>query len=323
MRRTVGWWAALGILAAVAPAAAQGQYGSPPRRPATPPQASSTPPRYAENPRQDAGPRGTPFQPLVPAGPVLVPRTAPQQTLPPPFSLSPQEEAQAEWVLNRWEQRSAGVKTFECEFTRFEYDGVFGDPNKPRFIDKGELKYAAPDKGLFRVKAPRQQHWICDGKSIFEYDFQKKQLIEHKLPPELQGKAIADGPLPFLFGAKAEQIKGRYYVRIVTPRDVKDQIWLEAYPRFQADRTDFDHATLILTMEEMQPTAVETVLPNRKSKTVFVLEKQKVNAKNLLDPFSIFENNWLHPRVPAGWTRHVEEAPAMQAGRPPAVDMRR
>ena len=51
------------------------------------------------------------------------------------------------------------------------------------------------------------EHWVCDGKSVFEYRHDQKQLVERPIPPQLQGKAIVDGPLPFLFGAEAAKLK--------------------------------------------------------------------------------------------------------------------
>jgi len=70
-------------------------------------------------------------------------------------------------------------------------------------------------------KGERWSKWICDGNSIFEYNRQKKQVIEYPLPPESRGKAISDGPLPFLFGAEAQKLKQRYYLHVITPRDVQ------------------------------------------------------------------------------------------------------
>ena len=90
----------------------------------------------------------------------------------------------------------------------------------------------------------------------------KKQVEEHRLPPELQGKAIANSPLPFLFGAEAQKLKQRYFIRIVTPPDVQDQIWLEAYPRFQQDAANFHHAQFVITTRGMSPFALMLVDPN-------------------------------------------------------------
>ena len=91
---------------------------------------------------------------------------------------------------------------------------MFGRPGVPTFIELGVIKFAAPDKGLFKVESSekngktepiedaRAEHWMCDGKSVYEYQPAKKRVEEHRLPPELQGKAIAKSPLPFLFGAR-------------------------------------------------------------------------------------------------------------------------
>ena len=178
------------------------------------------------------------------------------------------------------------------------------------------IKYAAPDRGLFRVdraekdgkevpiEDARAEHWVSDGKSIFEFNPAKKQLIEHKLPPELQGKAIADTPLPFLFGADAQKLRQRYFLRIVTPPDVKDQIWLEAYPRYQQDAANFHHARFIITTQGMSPFALQLVQPNGKDYTSYQFYKIVVN-----DKFRLFQGDPFRPFTPLGWKKIVEEAP--------------
>ena len=88
----------------------------------------------------------------------------------------------------------------------------------------------------------RADHWLCDGKSVFQYRPAQSKSRSTRLPRELQGKAIANSPLPFLFGAAAKDLRRRYFIRIITPLDVQDQIWLEAYPRNQQDAANFHHA---------------------------------------------------------------------------------
>ena len=159
----------------------------------------------------------------------------------------------------------------------------------------------------------RAEHWICDGKSIFEYSPAKKQLIEHKLPPELQGKAIANSPLPFLFGAEAKKLKQRYFIRIVTPPDVKDQIWLEAYPRFQQDAANFHHAHSLSPRKEMSPFALKLVQPNGKDYTVYQFYDIVVN-----DPLRLFKGDPFRPsRRWAGRRSSSRAAGPAQARRPP------
>jgi len=268
-----------------------------------------------------------PDQPVRPQLPTLVPRGQPPSAAPaeaaprPPFQLSPHEEAQVERVLNLWEQQSREIKTFDCRFKRWIYDVVFGPPNQAKYIELGVIKYAAPDRGLFRVETTekdgkevpiddsRAEHWICDGKSVFEFAPAKKQLIEHKLPPELQGKAIADTPLPFIFGAEAEKLKQRYFIRLITPPDVKDQIWLEAYPRFQRDAANFQRAQFIITIQGMLPYALRLVQPNGKDYTVYQFYDIVVN-----DPLQLFRGNPFRPFTPLGWKKIVEEPPATQTG---------
>jgi TIGR03009 family protein len=242
---------------------------------------------------------------LMPQHPTIQRRDA--QAPAPPFVLSPQEEHHLDAVLRAWEGHSKQVRTFECVFTRFEYDPVFtNDPAKPRFVDQGQIKYAAPDRGMFRVDGPRAEHWICDGRAIYEYNSQKRQVIEYRLPPEMQGKAIADGPLPFLFGADAAKLRERYFLR-VTGQPARDEIWLEGRPRWQKDAANFRQADLIL--KNMEPFALQVHSPNGKNRTVYRFENLRVNER---DPLHIFRNDPFRATVPLGWQKIVEDVPPPQ-----------
>jgi TIGR03009 family protein len=204
------------------------------------------------------------------------------------------------------------------------YDVVFGLPDQPKFVETGAIRYQAPDRGLFRLDKSikdgkempldesRAEHWICDGKSIFEFSPAKKQLIEHKVPKELQGKAIADSPLPFLFGAEAEKLKQRYWIRIVTPHDVQDQIWLQAFPRSQQDAANWHHAVFIISTKKMEPYALKIVQPNEKDYTAYQFSEIVIN-----DPFRPFKGDPFRAVTPLGWQRIIEPAPGAQARRQP------
>lgn len=287
-------------------------------------------------PGQPVGPAVPTLQRRPPAGQPQYPAQAGQALGPrAPFQLNPQQQAQVDQVLAAWEARSSNIKRFESGFTRFEYDPVFGDERTPRFVEQGELKYAAPDKGVFRVAQDiqggkpepvhpsRAEHWICDGKSVFQYDFTKEQLVEHKLPPGMQGKAIANSPLPFLFGLEAAKLKQRYFVRVTTPADVQGQVWLEAYPRFQADAANFRRAEIILSQDDMLPMALQMYMPNGKNRKVYTFRDIKINAANPLDPLGIFADAPFRPQLPRGWKWVVEEAPgSTQAARPASTQRR-
>ncbi len=184
---------------------------------------------------------------------------------------------------------------------------------------------AAPDRGLFRVDSTekdgkdtpiddsRAEHWISDGKAIFEFNPTKKQVIEHRLPRELRGKAIADSPLPFLFGAEAKKLKQRYFIRLTTPpSNVQDQIWLEAYPRYQQDAANFHHAQFIITKKTMEPYGLNIVQPNNKDHTAYRFFEIVVN-----DHLRFFKVDPFRPFTPLGWQKIIDEPPSAQARRAP------
>jgi hypothetical protein len=136
------------------------------------------------------------------------------------------------------------------------------------------------------------------------------------LPPEFQGKAIADGPLPFVFGAKAQQLKDRYWMRDITdPKDVGKQVWLEAWPKRQQDAGNFHHAEVILTDPGFSPFALRIYLPNGKDNMVYIFEKPKIN-----DPLVTLAN-FLPLMLPPGWVKVVDpesnDGPRNASGPPP------
>jgi TIGR03009 family protein len=236
--------------------------------------------------------------------------------------LTPQEQALVDQVLQAWEQHSAKINTFRCTFERWEYDPVFlsGGETTAATQSEGQLRYAKPDKGSFRITELQRynvktrkyeksdepnEHWVCDGQAIYEFNATKKQLIVRELPPDMRGKGIADGPLPFLFGAEAEKLKRRYFIRVTN--NTETEIWLRAEPYFQQDAANFQFVQLILDRKRFLPTAMELVLPNGKNRTVYVFQTEQAKVNDPLERFiGVFEQ----PRAPFGWTKVIEPAPS-------------
>jgi hypothetical protein len=139
------------------------------------------------------------------------------------------------------------------------------------------------------------------------------------LPEEMKGKAISDGPLPFIFGAKAEQLKRRYWMRDVTPTaHVGKQIWLEARPKFQQDAANFHKATVILNERTFLPEALQIIPPGIPvaddkvhAYTAFGFSDPMVN-----DPLAILKRDFATPLTPPFWKRMMVEDPAAQAENP-------
>lgn len=248
-----------------------------------------------------------------------------------PFRLTPQQQRDVDQVLLRWEAESEKIKTFTCTFDRLEYDPVFmkGGDTTAVTVSKGQVRYARPDKGLFRITQVQRfdpktgtykpsdepdEHWVCDGKAVYEFNTVKRQLIVRPLPPEYQGKAIADGPLPYLFNAKAAKLKQRYFIRI---SEVTDQrIKLEVFPRWQQDAANYRKIDLLLDRSRFLPFAVQVFLPNQKNRVVYVFH---IDGAKVNDPIERLLGVFKPPRAPLGWKRVVEQPSApspQQAARP-------
>jgi TIGR03009 family protein len=256
--------------------------------------------------------------------------TAPRVPFPP---LTPDEQKYLDEVLKYWEFSSNKIELYRCQFQRWEYDPVFGPRDTFKTYSAGEIRYEKPDKGLFKVEKivhytpPRAQgeqpqyverpdvygeHWICDGKSIFEFDYQKKRLVERALPPEMQGKSIVDGPLPFLFGAEAEKIKQRFWIHVITPAEAKGEYWLEAFPKTREDAANYKMVHVIIDEKDYLPKAIRVFDRNfdprtNNAYTTFMFDKREViNPRFDLEKLAIWKRAFYRPSTPSGWERVVE-----------------
>jgi TIGR03009 family protein len=271
---------------------------------------------------------------------LLVPSCAPVNTanvkLEPPFKLTPDEEKNVDRLLARWEQWNAGVKTFDCGFKRWVYDAVFGNPDEPKYVDLGTIKYAAPDHARFRVEKTekdgnicliedtRAEDWAFDGKSIIECNHVRRQVIEHQVAAGVQGTKLVDGPLsfafpagqfssvlgvpacPYPFSASAKALKEQFYLReVAAPADRHDEIRLEAYPRSARLATAFQKLCLIFRASDMSPVAMKIVQRNGKDSVIYQFYDIAVNS-----PPPSSGDNPFHPARPLGWRTMVEEPPA-------------
>ncbi len=299
-----------------------------------PPQAAATPPVIAKAPAtgQPEAIAPAPGQSPSAAGSGAAGTRLAAVPVPPPTPLSPQEQAALDRLLAAWESRNDAVRTWSCTFHKWEYNAwspadTAGD--RMAFAEStGELKYAAPDKGLFRVRESKQwnpearryeirsgeagEHWVCNGESIFEFRHTDRQLRETKLPPEMRGKAISDGPLPFVFGAKADTLRKRYWMRIITPPEVRDQVWLESRPRFQADAANFSKVELILQTRDLMPFAIQIFKPGGQDRDVYQFDPRT----SLIDKGLDMLRDFAKPTTPFGYKYILEDLSAQSA--PPA-----
>lgn len=286
-------------------------------------------PGYQQQPQQGGAAAGSsPTGFAQQSGAATAPAAAAGVTPPqpqPPFVLSEVEQQFVQQVLAMWELESSKIKTYNSPFTRLEYDNVFNPgTDAPMVVSTGQLSYSRPDKGSFKIEEIKRwkptdpdntapdapgawevqkheigEHWVCDGKAVFEYDHRNKQLRVMPIPEKLRGEQIVNGPLPFLFGAKAEQMLQRYWIRVRQGNAA--QIWIEAYPRWQADAANYHHCDVMLDRKTMQPMALQVHLPGGNSRHVYNFENPTVNGK--MD--ALFGGLFNAPRTPLGWTRVI------------------
>lgn len=238
----------------------------------------------ASPPAAQGAPQGVQGAQAAPAARVAAqaPQTPPQQPFPP---LSAAEQAHLTSLLQNWQKQSQGTKTLESKFTRWHFDRFAAPVNVHATRADGVLKYASPDKGLFRVdrlvffigmkegkpeykEQPGQygEHWVCNGKQLIEFDRGNEQCRIQDLPPEIQGQQIFNSPLPFVFNLDANRIVERYWVRQV--QAPKPGILLvEAWPKRQEDRAQYKLVQIALDAKTFMPQALLMYAPNFDPKT--------------------------------------------------------
>ena len=118
----------------------------------------------------------------------------------------------------------------------------------------------------------------------------------------MRGMAISEGPLPFVFGAKAQTLKKRYWMRIITPPHVRDQIWLEALPREQRDAANFSKVELIL-QRDLMPFAIQIFKPGGQDRDVFQFDQRT----NLIDKGLDMIRDFAKPMTPFGYKYVLED----------------
>jgi TIGR03009 family protein len=255
----------------------------------------------------------------APAGQRPAVQIAPQPPAPPPgFALDPTQQQELDQLLDAWEQAGKAITRFEVQFRRLEYTDPA--PNAPKEVPKppveslGSIKFQAPDKGMYVARDKSDvvtDQWITDGKTIFEFRTPDKLVVAHHLPPQLQGKGIVDGPLPFLFGTEAAKLKARYWLRIVPPLkdSPPDQLMLEARPKFREDAQNYVKAQVILSKKDLSMLGLQVFYPGGRLRKVHSFGAPKVNQTG---PLAIFEKDFSKPAVPRGWKFLEDPAPGAQ-----------
>lgn len=226
-----------------------------------------------------------------------------------------------EELLVIWEQQSSKITRLHGTIIRFTYDSVYTAEKRAA----GEFWYQSPDMGRidfgpgnltvppprpgpdgtpYKVQADGKQRWICTGKQVFIIHDDQKLFDKIDIPAQQQGKNIINGPLPFLFGLKAEQAKQRYYLslgamhwpqgRKIKQKDGRvqedsPQVHVVAVPKLEVDKREWSRAEVLLDGKTFIPTAIKLFNPQGTMETVYKLpsNRMKVNETFWIDnPFN-------------------------------------
>lgn len=262
----------------------------------------------------------------------------PKQPFPP---LAPEQQKFVDQVLNVWEERTAQVQKYICQFKRWQYDPTMANPD---FFSRasGELRFMEPDKASFVInkmetlaernppvykedpRNPFGEWWICDGEWIHVRDRNTKKEIRYQLPPQMQGAGIPNSPLPFLFGVKAAELKARYWIRDVSSNapSGNNSVILEAWPKRADDAGNYSRVQIYLDRADILPSALVVFLPNWKPeaqfKEIFEFTDREIPTGNLWDSVkqNLFRQSFIPTKLPADWD--IEEMPYVSPQQPPA-----
>ncbi len=315
-------------------AAAQQQGRVPEYARSQPQPGSTTAARNSGDARQRTA--ATSEQAQVAAVPSATRPAAPVVPFPP---LSAEAQASLQQLLDNWQQQSQSTKTLDCKFKRWHYDLFAAPAGIHATHAEGVIRYAKPDKGLFRVdnllffngmvgekpqfKAqPNKfgEHWVCNGEQLIEFDRSKKECRIQTLPKNLQGQQIFNSPLPFVFNLDAQQIQKRYWVRQVdSPKE--GVVLIEAWPKLQEDRAQYKLVQIALDEKTYVPQALIMYAPNFNAKTAprwDHYEFLSVKRNGIGHAINKFIQNFIPEEPPSDWTilRDNFVAPTLPPGEP-------
>ncbi|NND99155.1 MAG: TIGR03009 domain-containing protein [Pirellulaceae bacterium] len=240
-----------------------------------------------------------------------------------PFApLNPTELDRLQKLLQAWETQSKGTKTMTCKFQKWHFDLLAAPAGIHATKSTGEIKYATPDKGMFRedqvlfyqgMKDGKPQYgaqqgkvgdyWVCNGREVIEFDGNEKKCTINELPAGMQGQQIFNSPLPFVFNLDAKQIQERYWVREVkAPKE--GMFLIEAWPKQQSDRAQYRLVQIALDDQQFLPQALIMYAPNFNAKTAPMWDHYEfadVKRNAIRDGMQQFFKNFIPQRPPSDW----------------------
>src|SRR5579863_1918979 len=200
-------------------------------------------------------------------------------------------DPELEKFLKDWEKNTSLFKKLVGEFEVIKYVPAFQVEKRAA----GKFAHEAPDKGSYEKQAvviakgqkpgkkgytlesDDPERWVCTGKEVIKIDDKEKTYEKMPIPPAAQGENIIEGPLPFLFGMKADRAKKRYKLKL--QKQDENGIWLEVIPSTSQDSSNWEKAIVIIDPREFVPTHVRLYDPAG-GMTTHIFKNVKINPKD-------------------------------------------
>jgi TIGR03009 family protein len=257
------------------------------------------------------------------------------------------DPAKMDWLLEQWEKQSARLKTLDVTIFRVDdtptwneieyYEGraLFQSPNLA-FIDfhkiqQDENKRPLKDPKTGKYLSTPYERIVCTGAEVWQYRSDTQQIFIFPLEKDEQAKALEEGPLPFLFNMKADEVRQRYQLTLMS-EDAKSY-GVSIKPKLEVDRESFSLAFVRLDRKYLLPVRIVMLSPDGKSKKDFQLgpmyPNKAINEKNfegkpLGPPWKIVRNPAGEDRPRGGVTRTPPRQNAdPAAARPQAAESSR
>ncbi|MFI5456473.1 MAG: outer membrane lipoprotein-sorting protein [Isosphaerales bacterium] len=218
------------------------------------------------------------------------------QAAPPPAGITMDN------LLKLWERQSAKLKTLEVSIYRVDKNPAWWDEEEhylghaafrsPQlaYLDFRKVKMhaevdpkdknkkrMAPNKKDGQIESTPYQTIICTGAEVWDYHYDVKQIVIFTLDKDAQKRALAEGPLPFLFNMKAMEAKERYEM-VLVGQDEKNYL-VKIKPLLQQEQERYSCAWIYLNREYLLPTRIVLLAPDKKSSQDFHLSAIKPNIE--------------------------------------------
>ncbi len=213
---------------------------------------------WAQPPRPAGAPVGQP------GGVPQVPGVAP----PPPAAGVGGSNPKLDEHLAKWESTMGSLNNFRVELGLTRKDAVF---QKARDYS-GVVLCMKPNLAVLRLdyagdpSKADYEAYICNGKSVYEYNGLQKTITEWKLPDQKNNPngATDNLMLDFLTGMKAKDAKARFDLTLF--KEDAHYVYLDIKPIMGRDKTEFQQLRLALygpnTKYAYLPAQVFMIKPN-------------------------------------------------------------